>query len=527
MRRQAMTLLLLAAALAAPHVGWAQKYGGVLKAVNFVNPPSFSILEEPGSATTYVMLPCYNNLVFYNPSHAVESGDDVIGELAESWAWGDGGKRLTFKLRHGVKWHDGKPFTSADAKYTLDLVRGVAPHKLRVSPRQLWFQNVAEVVTNGDYELSIVLKRPQPSLLSMLASGFMPIYPAHVDPAELRARPVGTGPFRLKEYVQDQRVVLEKNPDYFVKGRPYLDGVEYHSISSRVARQAALQSGQMDAYSTIEGSILFRDALKAAVPGIVVQEVSESISDNIVLNSRKPPFDNLKLRQAVNYAMDRAGMIKSVLAGAGLPGGTLIPPPFGKWGLPKEQLSQLPGYGDPAHDKALARKLLAEAGYGPGHPLKVTVSARATDVHVEAAVWVVGELKAVGIEAELEQVETVAWFARMARRDFTFAVNQTGTGAEDPDAHLFENYTCGSNRNYSDYCNPEVDAMILRQSQEADPAKRRALVWEIDRKLQVEAARPILAQRINSYMHWPYVKNLVAKNSIFNFSRMQDVWLDR
>lgn len=527
MRRLALVTLAAAALLMAPHAGRAQKYGGVLKAINMENPSSFSILEEASSATTYVMLACYNNLVFYNPHKSAESGDDLIGELAESWAWSKDFKKLTFKLRHGVTWHDGKPFTSADAKHTYDLVRGVSERKLRLNPRKVWFENVADIVTNGDYEVSFLLKRPQPALTSLLASGFMPVVPAHVDPAELRVRVVGTGPFKLKEFLRDQRVVLEKNPDYFVKGRPYLDGVEFHVISSRATRQAALQSNLVDAYSPIEGTIPFRDTIKAAVPQMVVQEVTQSISDNILLNAKKPPFDDVKVRQAVNYAMNREAMIKSVLGGAGVSGGALIPSPLGRWGLTKEQLRKLPGFGDPATDKAESRKLLAEAGFGPDHPLKITVVTRATDVSIESAVWVVGELHAVGIAATLEQVDSVAWFARMAKRDYQMAVNQTGTGAEDPDANLFENYTCGSNRNYSDYCNAEMDAMIARESQELDPVKRRSLVWEIDKRLQQDAARPMLSHRINYFMHWPYVKNLVAKNSIFNYSRMQDVWLDR
>src|SRR5579863_3337537 len=115
----------------------AQKYGGILRAVQRENPPSLSILEEATVSTTWPMSPVYNNLVFFNPAHAVESTDDLVGELAERWSWSDGHKRLTFHLRHGVKWHDGQPFTSADVKYTFDLIRAVLPdRKLRIDPRK-------------------------------------------------------------------------------------------------------------------------------------------------------------------------------------------------------------------------------------------------------------------------------------------------------------------------------------------------------------------------------------------------------
>ncbi len=506
---------------------YAQKYGGILKTVTFENPPSLSIHEENTIATNWPMLPVYSNLIVYNPAKTVESGDDVVGELAESWAWSDGNKRLTFKLRRGVTWHDGLPFTSADVKQTYDVVRGASDKRLKLNPRKAWYEAVVSIVTNGDYEVSFVLKRPQLGLMAILAAGYSPVYPAHLEPQELRLKAVGTGPFRLKELLPDQKIVLEKNPAFFIKGRPYLDGLEYFVIKSRPSRYAALQAGQIDTFMPIEGYVQFRDATLAHVPQMVVHEVATSVSDNVLLNAKKPPFDNPKVRLAVNYALDRASMIHTVAGGAALEGGAVLPPPFGVWGLQAEDVQKLPGYGDPAQDKAEARRLLAEAGYGPGNPLKLTLSTRNIDVYLDMAVWMLGELKAVGIEATLETVETPTWFARLVRRDFTIGANLTGTGAADPDANFYENYACGSQRNYSDYCNPVLEAEMDKASQEPDRAKRLRMTHEIDRRLQLDGARPILAHRLNYFMHWPYVKGLVPKNTVFNYSRMTDVWLDR
>jgi peptide/nickel transport system substrate-binding protein len=491
------------------------------------NPPSLSIHEENTVATNWPMLPVYSNLIVYNPAKAVESGDDVIGELAESWAWGDGYRRLTFKLRRGVTWHDGKPFTSADVKQTYDVLRGASQKHLKLNPRKAWMENVAAIATAGDFEVSFHLKRPQPGLIAMLASGYVPVYPAHLDPQDLRVQAVGTGPFRLKEFLRDQKIVLEKNPNFFIKGRPYLDGIEYFIIKSRPTRYAALQSGQVDVFNPIDGTPQFRDSTKALHPEMIVQEVSNSAADNMLINAKKPPFDNLKVRQAVSYALDRPAMIRSVLQGAAIPAGAILPPPFGVWGLPPEEVRKLPGYGDPAHDKAEARRLLAEAGYGPSNPLRVTVSTRDLDLYTDMAVWVIGELKAVGIEATLEPVETATWFARLTRREFTLAANITGTGAADPDANFYENYACGSPRNYSDYCNPALQKLMDQASEETDRRKRLQLTWEIDRRLQLDVARPILSHRINYLLMWPYVKGLVAQNAVFNYSRMTDVWLDK
>jgi peptide/nickel transport system substrate-binding protein len=187
----------------------------------------------------------------------------------------------------------------------------------------------------------------------------------------------------------------------------------------------------------------------------------------------------------------------------------------------------LPGYGDAAKNLAEARGIMAALGHGAGNPLKVTVSTRANEIYIDGAVFVVSQLKEVYLEPTLEQVDTGVWFGRLARRDFSLAWNLTAVGAGDPDANFFENYLCGSERNYSDYCNEDLQKLIYAQSAERDPGKRLALVHEIDKRLQRDVARPILSHREDFFALWPYVKNLVVHPSIYNFGRMQEVWLDR
>jgi peptide/nickel transport system substrate-binding protein len=288
----------------------AQKYGGVLRTVTFENPPSLSLHEETALSANWPIAPIYGNLAIFNPRKAVENNDDVVGKLAESWSLSDGNKRLTFKLRHGVAWHDGKPFTSADVKHTFDVARGASEKRFRLNPHKPWYSNIAEIVPNGDFEVTFVLKHPQPAMIGILASPFSPVIPAHIEPQELRTRAVGTGPFRLKELLPDQKIVLEKNPAFFMKGRPYLDGLEYFIIRSRATRYAALQAHQIDTYMPLESTPQFRDSTKALQPSMVVHVVAEAISDNVVFNTKKPPFDNPKLRQAVNLALNRAAMIR-------------------------------------------------------------------------------------------------------------------------------------------------------------------------------------------------------------------------
>jgi peptide/nickel transport system substrate-binding protein len=207
--------------------------------------------------------------------------------------------------------------------------------------------------------------------------------------------------------------------------------------------------------------------------------------------------------------------------------GSLLPPPWGVWGLPPAMVKQVPGRGDPVQDKAQARALLRELGFGPERPIRVTVSTRALSLYIDTAVWAIGEMKKVGIEGELDQVDSASWFSRLARRQFTLAINGTTLGVDDPDVNFFENFTCASMRNFSDYCNPAVERRFAEQSIERDPARRLPLVNEIDLQLQLEGARPILAHGPFYTAHWPRVKNFFRHQVVMNFHRLQDVWLEQ
>src|SRR5438105_11713240 len=144
----------------------AQKSGGVLRAYTLDSPASMSIHEEVTVFSQRPMMGVFNNLVTFDPKIRQNSLASVVPDLAESWTWDEDGKQLTFKLRQGVKWHDGKPFTAKDVQCTWDLLLGKAGDKLRVNPRKAWYRNLAEVTTSGDYQASFHMKRPQPAFLA-------------------------------------------------------------------------------------------------------------------------------------------------------------------------------------------------------------------------------------------------------------------------------------------------------------------------------------------------------------------------
>src|SRR6266849_4750312 len=161
---------------------FAQMQGGVLKIYLWDSPASMSILEESTIAAEGPMMGVFNNLVMYKQDVPQTSLQSIVPDLATGWSWNEEGTELRFPLRQGVKWHDGKPFTAQDVKCTWDLLTGKSSEKLRVNPRKAWYSNVEEVTTKGDYEVTFRLKRPQPALLALLASGWAPIYPCHVSP---------------------------------------------------------------------------------------------------------------------------------------------------------------------------------------------------------------------------------------------------------------------------------------------------------------------------------------------------------
>jgi peptide/nickel transport system substrate-binding protein len=520
----------LAVVSAAAQAPAPAKPSGILRMVLREDlPQGFSIHETATNSVTWPSMPCYSNLVVYDQTKRLGRMDTIVPELAEKWSWQDNYRNLVFFLRKDVKWHDGQPFTSKDVKFTFDTVREAAdaPAKLRINPRKEWYANVDAVEAPDAHTVVFRLKRPQPSLVAMLASGYSPVIPAHVPIAEHRSRCIGTGPFKFKEWKRGQSVELVRNPDYFVKGRPYLDGVRYTVIVERGTRVAALQANQIDVAYPGETTLSIAEQLKGAVPSMVFTETASNVSENLLLNTKKPPFDNVKVRRALSFAIDRRAYTQTVHRGAAVIGASLAPKPWGVWGLVDKDLHQLPGYGGAAEGRATAKKLLAEAGFGPGNPLKVEIVTRAIAIYLDFSGFVVSDLKQVGVEATLKQIETAQWHPMVTRREFHIGANLTGLGVDDPDANFYENYACGSSRNYGDYCNEEVTRLIEQQSQEIDQKKRLALVWQIQKKLEEDAARPTMGWRTDRFAHYPYVKNLIPNQVTYNCCRLQDVWLDK
>jgi peptide/nickel transport system substrate-binding protein len=525
--------LAIAAALVelmcAPDTACAQKRGGILRMYSIDSPASMSILEEATAYSQRPMMGVFNNLLIYDQTVKQNSLESIVPDLATGWTWNEDQTELTLPLHRGVRWHDGKPFTAQDVKCTWDLLTGTGNDNLRVNPRKSWYRNLEEVTTNGAYEVTFRLRRPQPAFLALLASGFSPIYPCHVPAREMRSRPIGTGPFKFVEFKPNEHIKVTRNSDYWKPDRPYLDGIEYSIIKNASTAILAFAAGKVDMTFPYSITQPLLNDVKSRMPQALCETSALGLYRSLIVNREKPPFDSPDLRRAMALSLDRKSFIDIITEGQGDIGGVMQPPPEGQWGMTPDMLKELPGYDpDVQTNRAEARQIMQRLGYGPDKRLKVKVTVRDLPYLRDPAVLLVDQLKEVYIDGDLETIDTTIYLPKLLKRDFIVGLAPAGSGS-DPDQSLYTVYSCGGELNYVGYCSAELDTLIDRQSIAAgDPIERRRLLWEIERKLAADGARPIIFYDRRATCWQPYVKDFtIMVNSTFNGARMEGVWLDR
>lgn len=523
-------LALLCIALIAASPAAAQKKGGTLRLYHNDNPPSASLLEESTIASVTPFSAVFNNLVIFDSTKVHESIDTIIPDLAESWSWDSTNTKLTFKLRQGVKWHDGQPFTAKDVQCTWRMLIGKSDAKdFHRNPRKIWYSKLQDVSVNGDYEATFELSEPQPSLPVLLASAFSAVYPCHVPQQVMRTKPIGTGPFKFVEFKRGDSIRLVRNPDYFKKDRPYLDEITFRMIDNRATRMLAFSTGDYDITFPSDVSIPLMNDMKARAPKAICQTIQTGTQINLMVNRVNPPFDNADIRKAMSLSLDRKAFNTILMEGTGTLGGAMLAKPEGEWGMPPDMVAQLTGYGpDTAGNVAEAQAIMQKLGYSDSMPLPIKIQTRNLPSYRDAAVIVADQLKKIYISGELDILDTPRWYARLAKKDFTIGLNVTGVSVDDPDGNIVENYSCQSERNYTQYCNAAVDKLLAAQSRELDREKRKKLVWDIERILVADAARPIILHSAAGNCWQPYVKGYTPHdNSQYNYVRYEDVWLDK
>jgi len=494
------------------------KYGGVLLSSLTSDPPSFDAQQEATTETVFTTSPAYDRLLQFDD----QDDSKVVPDLVDRWEWSPDGKALTFFLRTGVKFHNGNSFTAQDVKFSLDRLRN--PPTGIVSPRKSLFEPVTDVIVVDDSTVKVTVKRSYPAMLSFVAGGYMPIYDKEFVEQKGQDIPkkeiMGTGPFKFKEYIRGVSFELAKNEDYWAKGRPYLQGIKYYIIPDPGTTIAAFRSGQL----------LLGDKINANQVEAVAQEMGDKVrlTDPVVgfgpqflsVNVSRPPFDNIKVRQAISYALNRAAAAKLLNYQIG---GVFAPP----WGFPQEELAKFPGYGnDPAGDIAKAKQLLGEAGFPNGF---ATTMITRNDVSTwgDMAVFAKDYLTKVGITAELSAIASAPFYDIANTRNFNILAAGVGLSFGDPDAFYAELWACDSLRNYAGYCDPEMEALFLKQSSTLDAGQRAQLVFDLERKALQSNSKFIVGYGRGRQLTWKTVQGYYPHRSTYNNKKMLNVWLEK
>ena len=521
-----LVALAIGSLLTAPSV-WAQspdtpRRGGVLLAAIGADAPSLDPHQEQTFATIQPVAPLYSTLLQIDPYNY----PNVIGDVASEWKISPDALTYTFKIRPGIRFHDGSPLTAADVKASYDKI--IFPPDGVRSIRKEHYSAVASVEAPDPSTVVFKLKFPSASLFTNLAHPMNVIFPKKYldkDPNYFKNNVMGSGPFKLKSYTRGSTFEGERNPDYFVKDRPYLNGYKFFISTETSVRAAAIRSGR--AY------IEFRDLPMSEVDAIrkhlgdkvTLQQTPFVIHFDISMNNTVKPFTDIRVRKALNLAIDRytAGRVLQGLTGLRDVGA--FTRPGTEWAMAPAELEKFAGFGrDAEKNRAEARRLLAEAGYPNG--FKVVLKNRNVKLpYQDWAVYVIQEWRKIGVEAEHRPLETAAWYADgRDQGNFEVVVTPIGHVVDDPDA-LLAPFITGSSQNWARFSDPAVDDLYSRQARTLDPVERRKLVIDMQKILLEKAYHIPGLWWSRNVVHWAKVKNWVAPPSHFTNQKLQDVWL--
>jgi peptide/nickel transport system substrate-binding protein len=444
-------------------------HGGTMVIALSSNPASLNSALAVGVAVAIPALQITEGLVRVGKDNMAEP------ELATSWTVSPDGKTLTFKLRDGVKWHDGQPFTSADVQYTFQTLAPLHPRASAV------FQNVASITAPDPLTVVVTLKKPYGPFIDFLTADNVGIQPKHLyagtDPLRnpYNQKPVGTGPFMFKSWTPGQTITLVRNPNYWQKGKPYLDRLMFQIMPDANARVAALQAGDIDYISNYDMSITSLPMLRKN-PTIAIG-TDRGVARPLLLmyNTKNPELSKPAVRHALYEAIDRPLLLATAFAGLGKPGVSSISPSF-QWAYnPAVDYTKMYPY-----SIANAAKELDAAGYpvkGDGTRFTVRLTyIPSVSGYTETAQVIRDNWKKVGINVVLQPLETNVWLNKVYTEkdyDTSFAIYNSGG---DPALGVDRMYRCAPpntmNNNASQYCNPQLDALFDKAAAAFDKKDR-------------------------------------------------------
>jgi peptide/nickel transport system substrate-binding protein len=402
----------------------------------------------------------------YEGLTAVDKDLKVVPSLAESWTVSPDGKTYTFKLRSGVKFHDGSAMEAEDVVSTIKRVQS----KDIASPLASRLAAVESANAVDAQTVELKLKEPSAPLLSSLAT--IAIVPSSVETNKdvLQKQPVGTGPFKFQEWQPNGFILLAKNDAYWQQGLPKLAGLKFNIVPESATRQVGLTNGQYALLPNIDAATALQ--LKGK-PGVKLSETLELAYTLIGMNVSKPPFDNAKVREAVNYAINRQEIVDAALFGAGVPGGPLSPA-LKSWAL---DVKQFPCY---APNPAKAQALLKESGISL--PITVSMNVLPRQDVKDIAQVVQEQLNKVGFKVELKNQEQGQFIQDWRNSNFDMFAS-INAGSPDPDEYFYRTFRTGGSTNVFKYSDTGIDQLLDSARTMQDQAARKTAYDQVQKKL--------------------------------------------
>lgn len=493
------------------------KPGGVLVQRLPTDPDFLDVHRTATYGTVWPLAPIFNQLVQFDPNKPANVPGEIVKDLADSWEQADP-QTVVFKLKPGVKWHDGSDFTAEDIKVNIDWIR--KPPEGKASPRSTAIQAVDAVETPDPLTVRIKLKRPNPSLLMNVASHYFAIGQGKDITAngEISPKLIGTGPFKFKSYEKGVSFEVEKNPSYHVQGRPYLDGMKWLIVRDYNTALTNLRQKQYHLFYEGQFTPTNQKSVEKDTGGqIEAVRVLGTLRDPVFMNARKKPFDDIRVRQAISMVIDRDEVMELVKEGAAKRGGAMLP--GGAWALPEAELRKIDGYDKPNLDKAKA--LLREAGITGSIDV---VGTTRTDFKPYAEV-IQNSLKKVGINANIALADVATAQPVIQRGDYDITAWLIGINTDDPDAVFTELYTSNAVRNWAGIKDAEIDALFDKQTVLTNNDERKKVVQELEKKaLEKFGAVTSFFDEL-CFARDKRVRNFTFASSLYTNRRMEAVWL--
>jgi peptide/nickel transport system substrate-binding protein len=420
---------------------------------------------DPHIITAFASFEVVNGTI-YEGLTAVDKDLKVAPGLAESWTVAADGKTYTFKLRQNVTFHDGSPVTAEDVAATIRRVQS----KEIASPLATRLAAVENVVVKDPHTVEFQLKEASAPLLASLST--LAIVPKSMETNKdaLQKTPVGTGAFKFQEWQPNGFILLTKHDKYWQQGAPKLAGLKFNIVPESATRQVGLTSGQYALLPNIDAATALQ--LKGK-PGVKLTETLELAYFLVGMNTSKPPFDNPKVREALNYALNRGEIVQAALYGAGVPGGPLSPA-LKEWAV---DVAQFPCY---KPDPAKAQALLKEAGVTA--PVAVTMNVLPRQDIKDVSQVVQEQLNKAGFKVELKNQELGQFVQDWRNSNFDLFAS-TNAGSVDPDDYFYRTFRTGGSTNVFKYSNPEVDKLLDSARSSQDQAARKKAYEEVQKKL--------------------------------------------